>query len=149
MASRQCTGMWRSRVERLLATDMGVTEWCKANRISDSSMFKWIGFFADTEPELFGGKQNIADRDSSKWIIRTRENMRATNAPIVPVGKGEAAGKGFVRIDVAPPAARGEAAPAPPAGAAITVSIGPAVVSVPAGSSPEDVACVLGAVSRL
>ena len=25
-------------------------------------MLKWIGYFADAEPELFGGPQNIADR---------------------------------------------------------------------------------------
>lgn len=147
MASNQTKELWRSRIERLLATDMGVTAWCDANKVSDSSMFKWIGFFADTEPELFGGPQNIADRDKSKWITRTRENMRASSAPIVP------AGQEFVRIDVASLAARVQDGPAPaastPAAPAITVSIGSAVVSVPAGSAAADVACVLGAVSRL
>lgn len=144
MASKQTKELWRSRIERLLATDMGVTAWCNANKVSDSSMFKWIGYFADAEPELFGGPQNIADRDKSKWITRTRENMRASSAPIVP------AGEGFVRIDVASLAACADPEPAEPTPApAITVSIGAAVVSVPAGSAPADVACVLGAVSRL
>ena len=46
---------WRVRVERLLATDMTVKEWCEANRKSESAMFRWIGYFADHEPELFGG----------------------------------------------------------------------------------------------
>ena len=150
MASDQTKELWRSRIERLLATDMGVTEWCHANKVSDSTMFKWIGFFADTEPDLFGGPQNIADRDKSKWITRTRENMRASSAPIVPAGQG-ASGAGFVRVDVASLAAGAQAEPAVPAPAAreITVTIGAAVVSVPAGSAAADVACVLGAVSRL
>ena len=87
MASNQTKELWRSRIERLFATDMGVTEWCHANKVSDSTMFKWIGFFADTEPDLFGGPQNIADRDKSRWITRTRENMRASSAPIVPAGQ--------------------------------------------------------------
>ena len=42
MASNQTKELWRSRIERLLATDMGVTAWCDANKVSDSSMFKWI-----------------------------------------------------------------------------------------------------------
>lgn len=142
MASNQTKELWRSRIERLLATDMGVTAWCDTNKVSDSSMFKWIGFFADTEPELFGGPQNIADRDKSKWITKTRENMRASSAPIVP------ASQEFVRIDVASLAACAEPGPAAPA-PAITVSIGAAVVSVSAGSAAADVAVVLGAVSRL
>ena len=112
MASNQTKELWRSRIERLLATDMGVTEWCHANKVSDSTMFKWIGFFADTEPELFGGAQNIADRDRNAWPVKTRENMRGLSAPIVP------AGQGFVRVDVASLAARAEPGLAP----AITVS---------------------------
>ena len=145
MASKQTKELWRSRIERLLATDMGVSAWCSANKVSDSSMFKWIGFFADAEPELFGGPRSIADRDKSKWITRTRENMRASRAPIVP------AGQEFVRIDVASLAACAEPGPAcaGPAAPAITVSIGAAVVSVPSGSAAADVERVLGAVSRL
>ena len=147
MASKQTKELWRSRIERLLATDMGVTEWCKANKVSDSSMFKWIGYFADTEPELFGGEQNIADRNSAKWIIRTRENMRASSAPIVPASNP---GRGFVRIDVAGLACEGPAAPPGPCRVEpITVTIGAAVVSVPAGSGARDVSLVLEAVSRL
>ena len=142
MATTQGKELWRARVERLLATDMSVSEWCAANRVSESATYRWLGVFADTEPELFGGAQNIADRDKSKWITKTRENMRASSAPIVP------ASQEFVRIDVASLAACAEPGPAAPA-PAITVSIGAAVVSVPAGSAAADVAVVLGAVSRL
>ena len=142
----QTKQLWRSRIERLLETDMSVMEWCRANKVSDSSMFRWIGIFAESEPELFGGAQNIADRADRQWITRTRENMRAS-APIVPAG---GPGCGFVRIDVTQLA--DASAPAPrerPCPDSITVSIGPAVVSVPAGSDARDVALVLEAVSRL
>lgn len=142
MATTQGKELWRARVERLLATDMSVSEWCAANRVSESATYRWLGVFADTEPELFGGAQNIADRDRNAWLVKTRENMREPSAPIVP------AGQEFVRIDVASLAAcagLGPVAAAP----AIAVSIGPAVVSVPAGSAAADVACVLEAVSRL
>lgn len=142
MATTQGKELWRARVERLLATDMSVSEWCAANRVSESATYRWLGVFADTEPELFGGAQNIADRDRNAWLVKTRENMREPSAPIVP------AGQEFVRIDVASLAAC--AGPGPVAAApAIAVSIGPAVVSVPAGSAAADVACVLEAVSRL
>lgn len=144
MASSQRRELWRTRVERLLATDMSVAEWCAANKASESATYAWLGRFADTEPELFGGERVIADRSCAKWVSKTRENMRASSAPIVP------AGQEFVRIDVASLAGEAGAAPARPGPtAAITVSIGAAVVSVPAGSAAADVACVLGAVSRL
>ena len=32
----------REQVERYLATDMTVKEWCEANRKSESAMFRWI-----------------------------------------------------------------------------------------------------------
>lgn len=149
MATTQGKELWRARVERLLATDMSVSEWCAANRVSESATYRWLGVFADTEPELFGGEQNIADRDRNAWLVKTRENMRGLSAPIVPVAKGEQASREFVRIDVASLTACPGPDPAGTAPAAITVSIGSAVVSVPAGSAAADVACVLGAVSRL
>jgi len=145
MATTQGKELWRTRVERLLATDMSVSEWCAANKVSESATYRWLGVFADTEPELFGGAQNIADRDRNAWLVKTRENMREPSAPIVP------AGQEFVRVDVASLAAcagPAHAAPAPSA-PAITVSIGPATVSVPAGSAAADVARVLEAVNRL
>lgn len=149
MASNQTKELWRSRIERLLATDMSVAEWCAVNKVSESATYVWLGRFADAEPELFGGEQNIADRNQSKWITKTRDNMRASSAPIVPAGK-DRADAGFVRIDVAGLAcASANASSNPRRADPITVSIGPATVSVPANSALADVACVLKAVSAL
>lgn len=134
---------WRTQVERLLATDMTVAEWCKANKKSESAMFRWIGYFADHEPELFGGAQNVADRDGCKWIMKTRENMRASTALAAPVPQA------FVRIDAAALAAE----PTPPSAIgsepAITVALNGAEVSVPAGCGEARIAAVLMAVASL
>ena len=117
MATTQGKELWRARVERLLATDMSVSEWCAANRVSESATYRWLGVFADTEPELFGGAQNIADRDRNAWLVKTRENMREPSAPIVP------AGQGFVRVDVASLAACAEPGPAAPAPSAPAITV--------------------------
>lgn len=137
---------WRVQVERLLATDMTVKEWCEANRKSESAMFRWIGYFADHEPELFGGAQNIADRDGCKWIAKTRENMRASTALAAPAAEAPGA---FVRIDAGGLAAE----PAKPASRrawpAITVALNGAEVSVPAGCDEACIGAVLRAVASL
>ena len=80
MADRPSKEQWRTRVEHFLESDMSVHQWCAANRISTSAMFRRLNAFADEEPELFGGAQNIADRSQSGWVGKTRESMRAANA---------------------------------------------------------------------
>lgn len=69
---------------------------------------------------MFGGAQNIADRDGCKWIVKTRENMRASTALAAPACEAPEA---FVRIDAAELAA-GPAKPASRGGCpAITVTL--------------------------
>lgn len=150
MASKLSREQWRTQVERYLASDMSVAEWCRVNRLSESSMFKWIGHFADREPELFGGPQNIEDRDRCGWIGKTRENMRASAA--LGCRADPAPGGGFLRIDAASLASfAGPSASAPgPSGAGFaSVELNGAVVRVPAGFPARDVAAVLEAVASL
>ena len=101
MANRFSREQWRTQVERYLASDMSVAEWCRVNKLPESSMFKWIGHFADSEPELFGGPQNIEDRDRSGWITKTRENMRASTALSRRAPAPGRGADGFVRLDAA------------------------------------------------
>lgn len=35
----------RVRVERCLATDMVVKEWCGLNHVSESTMYRWMSVF--------------------------------------------------------------------------------------------------------
>lgn len=151
MADRPSKEQWRTRVEHFLESDMSVHQWCAANRISTSAMFRRLNAFADEEPELFGGAQNIADRSQSGWVGKTRESMRAANALSVPSRACEPSG--FARIeDVATiptvpeqPCTPGSLATAP----TITVTINGAVVGIPAGCARADMRAVLEAVASL
>ena len=144
MASNQTKELWRSRIERLLATDMGVTAWCNANKVSDSSMFKWIGFFADTEPELFGGYEIAHAGDGHRnWFEHVRNAMAERTALAVRGPAPAFAVVGSLDLELPEPGSR------PAAGAPIVVSANGATVEVPAGCAEADVACVLRAVMSL
>ena len=147
MADRLSREQWRIRAERFLESDMSVREWCAANRVSTSAMFRHLGELADREPEVFGGSRNIVDRSQARWITKTRENMRASVALSAPA---QAAPPGFVRVaDIVP--AEPEPGPIPgrrPA-AAMTVAVNGAVVSVPPGFPQSDAIAVLKAVASL
>lgn len=151
MADRPSREQWRTRIEHFLESDMSVHEWCAANRISSSAMFRRLSAFAIEEPEIFGGAQNIVDRSHSGWIGKTRENMRAANALSVPP---RACGpSGFARIEEV---ATIPAVPEPPriprapeAAPVITVTVNGAVVSIPAGCARADMRAVLEAVASL
>lgn len=43
----------REQVERYLATDMTVREWCSINGVSASTMYYWIARLRKEEPDLF------------------------------------------------------------------------------------------------
>lgn len=70
----------RCQVERLLATNLSVAEWCDLNKVLRQTMYYWLSYFAENEPELFGGKQNIVDSSKRRWVESTRKNMAASKA---------------------------------------------------------------------
>ena len=43
----------REQVERYLATDMTLKEWCGLNHVSESTMYRWMAVFRREEPDLF------------------------------------------------------------------------------------------------
>lgn len=47
--------MRREQVERCLASHMTIRDWCKLNRVPESTMYVWVKRFRDEEPESFGG----------------------------------------------------------------------------------------------
>lgn len=89
------TEYWRLNAERFLKTTMSVEQWCKLNHVSRSGLYANLSHFATTEPELFGGAGNIADRSKRKWLTNTRNNMRASTA-LAPTKES-----GFVEINLA------------------------------------------------
>lgn len=70
----------RCYVERLLDSDLSVGEWCKRNNIPRQKMYYWLGQFAENEPDIFGGTQNIVDRQTRRWLESTRNNIAKSKA---------------------------------------------------------------------
>lgn len=125
--------MRRQQVERCLAADMTVKEWCELNGVSKSTMYYWIGRLRKEEPGLFG------DPTCGEWIELSKGSIAARTA--LAVRPTEAA--------TAAPGQEVEAeAPAQPAGA-LVVRVNGADVVVPEGASEAHVALVLRAVASL
>jgi len=123
----------RQQVERCLAADMTVKEWCELNGVSKSTMYYWMGRIRKEEPGLFG------DPTCGEWIELSKGSIAARTA--LAVRPTEAA--------AAAPGPEGEAeAPAQPAGA-LVVRVNGADVVVPEGASEAHVSLVLRAVASL
>ena len=126
----------REQVERYLATDMTVKEWCGLNKVSESTMYRWMSVFRREEPDMFG------DPTHGEWIELSRASMAARTALAVrqddelPEAEAEAkvANDGASRTDVAN---------------ALVVRVDGVDVVVPEGVSESHVAMVLSAVAAL
>ena len=123
----------REQVERCLAADMTVREWCELNHVSKSTMYYWMGRLRKEEPEMFG------DPTCGEWIELSRGSLAARTALAVrredePTAAGyDSAGR--------------EATPA--TGNALVVRVNGADVVVPEGASEAHVSMVLRAVASL
>ncbi len=112
--------MRREQIERWLAADgMGVAEWCRLNRMATSTFYLWLKRFREEEPEVFG------ERPAKGWI----EVAKQAKKDSVALAVGNAAGA----------QGKGQASPAHAGPEPITVSIGGAVISIPAGSGAADI----------
>jgi transposase-like protein len=135
----------RRYVEQLLATDLSVAEWCKRNRINRQSMYGWLSHFAEYEPELFGGAQNITDRSKRRWLETTRKNMSASMALSTRHSPGviivDTLLEGHLPGNPVKESGR--------SGLFINVDINGAAVAIPAGSAEADITRVLKAVALL
>lgn len=123
----------REQVERCLAADMTVREWCELNHVSNSTMYYWMGRLRKEEPEMFG------DPTCGEWIELSRGSLVARTALAVrredePTAAGhDSAGR--------------EATPA--TGNALVMRVNGADVVVPEGASEAHVSMVLRAVVSL
>lgn len=133
--------MRRQQIEQFLASDMGVMEWTKLNRMSTSTFYLWLHRFQDEDPETFGRREP----KGGGWIELSRAELRDSVA--------------LAKADDPAPTAHAVAAAAPipaPApdqrpmiGPAIRISVNGAGVEVPAGAAEADIAAVLRAVASL
>ena len=113
--------MWARRIERCLAADMTVKEWCELNKVSKSSLYKWMAKFRGEEPGRFARKNS----GTSGWVKVTRDGIAAAKA-IVPADES-----------LAP---EGPSTPLP-----IRALVGRVELAIPAGSAESDIAAAMRA----
>ncbi len=123
----------REQVERYLATDMTVKEWCQLNHVGESTMYRWMSVFRREEPGMF------AEPTCGEWIELSRGSMAARTALAVrpdddAAGPGAEAANDTSRADVA---------------SALVVRVNGADVVVPEGVSETHLSMVLRAVAKL
>ena len=125
----------REQVERCLAADMSIKEWCELNRVSESTMYRWMSVFRREEPELF------SDPTQGEWIELSRGSIAARTALAVRPA------------DDAPEAGAPAGGDAPTGGNvaanALVVRINGADVVVPEGLSETHLSMALRAVAKL
>ena len=133
--------MRRQQIEQFLASDMGVMEWTKLNRMSTSTFYLWLHRFQDEDPETFGRREP----KGGGWIELSRAELRDS---VALAKAGDPAPAAPVVAAAAPiPAPAPDHRPV--IGPAIRISVNGAGVEVPAGAAEADIAAVLRAVASL
>ena len=133
MPPQERRNLRREQVENCLSSSMTIEEWCRLNRVSESTMYRWMAIFRDEEPELFG-KPRVGE-----WIELSKEAIAAQTALATkPAAQGDPR---------AIPA--GEAVGAKAQAAPIVIHLNGADVAVPPGAGDAHIASVLEAVARL
>lgn len=120
----------RQQVEQYLSSGMSVAQWCRLNKISKTTFYKWVDRFKREDPGLFAGRAAQATGD---WIELSREGLRDSVA--------------LAKVSDAAPAAH--AVPCSAACAPIRVTVNGAAVEIAAGTPACDIANVLRAVAAL
>lgn len=120
----------RRQIEQYLASDMSVVQWCKLNKLSKSTFYKWVERFRHEDPGMFAD----ADQAAGNWLEVTRSEMSAAVAIAkVPEESACAAAPGRGQCDIV----------------VARVAIGAASVEVAAGATEPEIAAVLRAVVSL
>ena len=81
--------MWAGRIERCLAADMTVKEWCALNKVAESSLCKWMTRFREEEPRpLFPQVERGVELDEGR-ASRPRAAALRTRSPLPVRWKGD------------------------------------------------------------
>lgn len=72
--------MWAGRIERCLDSRTTIREWCELNKVSKSSLCKWMARFREEEPGRFPRRSS----EASNWMKVTAGGIADAKA-IVPV----------------------------------------------------------------
>lgn len=130
--------MWAGRIERCLASGMSVKEWCRLNKVAESSLYSWMARFREEEPDRFPRRSS----EASGWIKVTRGGIADAKA-IVPAAP--AAGSAEAPVTTAPTAPSSVAAGAAP----IRALVGRVELAIPAGAAQADIAAAMRAAATL
>lgn len=145
----------RRQVEQLVASGMGVDQWCRLNKVGKAALYYWMSAFRESDPDIFGGYEVAHAGDGKRnWYEHVRSALKASTA----IEKAEASGvlaanaadpPAFAVVDVASLAGAAGGSADAAATAPITVRIRGIEVDVPAGCARQDIAAVLSAVASL
>ena len=147
-------GSRRRQVEQLVASGMGVDQWCRLNKVSKAALYYWMSAFKESDPDIFGGYEIAHAGDGKRnWYEHVRRALKASTA----IERAEASGvlanaadpPAFAVVDVASLAGAEEGSAGAAATAPITVRMRGIEVDVPAGCARQDIAAVLQAVASL
>lgn len=150
MSDAERRNMWADRIERCLASDMTIKQWCKLNHVGASSLYKWMARFREEEPERFPRRSSIA----TNWMEVVRGGIADSKAmvPAVAAACGqEAASAGPHPADAANSPSlksyeQGSGAPIP---LPIRALVGRVELAIPPGSAGCDIASAMRAAASL
>ncbi len=162
MTPEERKAMRFGQVERYLASDMSVKQWCKLNRVGESTLYTWMQRYRKDKGEQ---TEELDARQKSKatsgWIELSREALAASVALAPATAKagsenatepsGEPAclgGRCGVEANEALAYARAKS-PGTDGGRMIAVGLNGARVGIPPGSDGRDIRAVLEAVACL
>ena len=127
---------YREFVDRFFNSDMPLAAWCSLNHVAQATMAKWIRYFIDHEPELFGDQTVAHAGDGqTQWIEAMRKAKKQSVALSVTA-------PGFISLDKAEPLSVSDdhyAPKVPNSNAGITVSVNGASITIPCGFNDLDV----------
>lgn len=120
------------QVERMLASDATVAEWCRLNHAAESTMYHWLKVYRE---------RNGGDGKRNGWIELDREDIRKSKALAFA---SSAIASGGTCADIADPAC-----PPQPYSGVIKIRANGFEADIPAGAAQADVEVVLKAVASL
>lgn len=134
--------MWAGRIERCLAADMTVKEWCTLNKVAESSLYKWMARFREEDPNRFPRRSS----EASSWMKVARRGIADAVAIVAAPGGG-------VAVSDPPRPQDGSERAQGPAGAGAQMSIralvGRVELAIPAGAAEADIAAAMRAAASL
>lgn len=74
MSPEERREMRRVQVEQYLASGMRIRTWCKLNRVPSSTLYYWVDYFRNHEPEMFDSPTR------KEWIELSRDSTKAKSA---------------------------------------------------------------------